>query len=107
MCSSELLVPCSGFFPVIFNGRRVPLVVFCGIAKTVLEITRGCCGKGDACNRIIGYESISMIHHIKFPVNRVDYDQVLVLVIIEGVAVQPVAFDMIAADVQVDPAGSM
>ena len=105
VATANLFVAGRRGIPVLENARRIALPVAGRIAKTVEEVSRRTCRRLDACRRITGDEGLVMFDHVDLTLDRTGYDLAQLGVVVQGVAVQPVAFERTARQVDVDLPG--
>ncbi len=102
--SAHLLVAGSCRVPVFQDAWRIALRVAGRIAETVQEIARRTGGLGDAGLRVAGDERAVVVDHVQLALHGVDDDVARLGVVVHRIAVQPVAFQRSAGQVEVDAA---
>ena len=99
----DLLVARSGSGPVLLDRGRIALVVARRVAEPVKKVSGRGGRQRDAVGGTAGDEGVAVVDDVKLAAHRVDDDLIEGLVVIDGVAVQPVALDGQAGDVHVEP----
>ena len=101
MRAADLFVSSRGDGPVGEYGRRVALVVARCVAEPIQEISVCAGGECDAASRIVAQECAPVINDVELAADRVDDDLVKCLIVINRVAMEPVALHWQARDVRV------
>ena len=103
----HLLVAAGRRIPVLEDARRVALGVAGGVAEAVQEVARRTGRLRDRRLQVAGDERAVVVDDVQLALHRVDHDVARLRVVVDRVAVQPVALQRPAGQVDVDPAGAL
>ena len=103
--AADLFIAGGGLGPVRQNRRRTPLTITRRIAEPIEEVSSGARRERNAGRRTAIAERVSVIDDVKFATDRVDDNLVEGLVVINRVAMQPIALNRAARKVAIEPAG--
>ena len=104
VAAADLLVAGCGGVPVLQDARRIALAVAGRVAEAVEEVARRAAAALMLGLRIAGDEGLVVVDDVEFALHRVDDDLIQLGIVVNGVAVQPVAPGRTAREVDVDPA---